>query len=145
MEWLRDLWAATAEARASAMALLQDAWERAGALIERTLPFLKDVWDSTAKARSKLAELGAGFGDWIASFHLDLSRDSAIVISALFLALAVPSIVSAWVDRRVPQIGLMMLVVGGLLTFWTVNTYPQDYVWQDVPDAFIQVIASIVN
>ncbi|QFU09810.1 hypothetical protein PARPLA_00627 [Rhodobacteraceae bacterium THAF1] len=81
----------------------------------------------------------------MASIHLNLSRDSAIVISVVFLALAVPSIFAAWVDRRIPKIGLVLIVVGGLMTFWTLNTYPGDYVWEDVPMAFIEVIASIVN
>ena len=109
------------------------------------MDWLRDLWAATAETRGHISELLSGFGGWVGSFHMNLSQSSAIVASVLFLALAVPSIVNAWVDRRAPMIGFAMLIVGGLMTFWTLNTYPQDYVWQDIPMAFIDVIASILN
>ena len=145
MEWLSELWASTADLRGSVAAAISRGWTEARALMDRAIPAVSDAWQSTADLRSAIASTLSDFGAWLAGFQLNLSRDAAIALATLLIALSLPSIVSAWVDRRFPRIGLVLLIGGCLLALWTAETYPGDYTWEDIPLAFIEVVAQILN
>ncbi len=66
--------------------------------------------------------------------------DLYMSIGIIILALAIPSAINAWSDRRAPRISALLIVVGGGLMIWAERTKPGGYTLADIPAAFITVI-----
>ncbi|MEP4951318.1 MAG: hypothetical protein ABJU46_10100 [Paracoccaceae bacterium] len=68
----------------------------------------------------------------------------ALVIGLILAGLAVPSMLSAFSDKRAPRASaLTILIAGGLLLF-AIKTQPGGYTLQDIPNAFVRVIGQIL-
>ena len=66
--------------------------------------------------------------------------DLYMVIGVVILALAIPSAMGAWIDRRPPRISALLIVAGGGLIAYAMVQKPGGYRLTDVPEAFVNVI-----
>jgi hypothetical protein len=72
-----------------------------------------------------------------------MDTDLALVIGLVVLLLSAPAIISAISDGRAPRTAMVALVVGGGLVVFALSQKPGGYRIEDVPRAFIRVIADI--
>ncbi|WP_163849918.1 hypothetical protein [Pseudooceanicola aestuarii] len=70
--------------------------------------------------------------------------DIIFVIGACLCILAIPSLVAAYADRRVPSVSAFVLIAGGGLIAWMVRMHPGRYDFAEVPHAFIRVAAMVL-
>ncbi|MGR3541480.1 MAG: hypothetical protein ACU0BS_08640 [Hasllibacter sp.] len=70
-----------------------------------------------------------------------LLLDLFLVIGCLILVLAVPSVVSAWSQGRVPAVPSVLVMAGGGLVIFALTQAPSGYRLQDIPEAFVNVAA----
>ncbi|MFU8865173.1 MAG: hypothetical protein ACNA7O_14765 [Rhodobacterales bacterium] len=61
----------------------------------------------------------------------------------LILGISAPSIVSAVSDGRAPRTAMIVLVIGGSLAVYALSQKPGGYTVDEIPKAFIRVIARI--
>jgi hypothetical protein len=73
-----------------------------------------------------------------------MNPDLALVIGLLVLIFSAPAMISAIADRRAPRVAMIMLVLGGGLVLYALTQKPGGYRLEDVPRAFIQVIADVI-
>ncbi|WP_292023675.1 hypothetical protein [Maritimibacter sp. UBA3975] len=66
--------------------------------------------------------------------------DLYMVIGVIILALAIPSAMSAWIDKRAPRISALLILGGGGLIIYAVRAKPGGYRWAEVPEAFVTVV-----
>ncbi|MGR3802084.1 hypothetical protein [Marinibacterium profundimaris] len=74
-----------------------------------------------------------------------MDPDLSLVIGILLAGLAIPGVLAALVDRRVPKLPVVMAAGGAYLIYRAVTTLPGGFSWPDVPNAFIDVIARVIT
>ena len=72
---------------------------------------------------------------------LDILLAAATVVAALSIA----SIVGGWAGRRFSPVGMVALMAAAAIAAWVHSQTPGGLAWHSVPDAFISVVARIVN
>lgn len=72
-----------------------------------------------------------------------MNTDMALVIGLIVLIFSAPAIISAVSDGRAPRTAMIALVVGGGLVLYALTQKPGGYRFDDVPRAFIKVIADV--
>lgn len=70
-----------------------------------------------------------------------METDLALVIGLIILVLSAPAIISAISDGRAPRTAALALVIGGGLVVYALTQKPGGYALNEVPQAFIKVIA----
>ena len=70
-------------------------------------------------------------------------QDLYLVIGILIAGFSIPSMLGAMADRRSPRVATIVIVVGGALVLLAVSQ--QSYVWSDVPEAFVRVVAYFIR
>ncbi len=71
--------------------------------------------------------------------------DLLIVLGLLTLAFGILACLSAFADQRRPVFGPLLLLAGAVLVGMAVAQHPGPGLLTDIPAAFIQVAARIVN
>ncbi len=74
-----------------------------------------------------------------------MQQDIYLVVGIIILVLAIPAVVSAFSDGRVPRAAAVMVLIGGVLIALALNQQPGGYTVEDIPMVFTRVIALIVN
>lgn len=74
-----------------------------------------------------------------------MSPDLALVLGVVLAAFSIPSIMSAMIDRRAPRASAITVLLAGGLILFALQTNPGGYALQDVPDAFVRVLARYIN
>ncbi|MEO0391158.1 MAG: hypothetical protein AAF218_09500 [Pseudomonadota bacterium] len=74
-----------------------------------------------------------------------MNADIALVLGIIIGGLSVPSVLSAITDRRAPRASMLTILLAGGLIYYALNTQPGGYTLQDVPDAFVRVVAMVMN
>jgi hypothetical protein len=74
-----------------------------------------------------------------------MDPDFALVVGLLLAWLAIPSIVSAYSDRRAPRVSAILVVIAGGLVLYALRMRPEGYHWSDIPEAFVRVAAWVLN
>lgn len=69
-----------------------------------------------------------------------MPHDLYMSIGIIVLALAIPSALSSWIERRSPRIATVLILAGGGLVVWTLRTKPGGYTLEEIPGVFITVI-----
>jgi hypothetical protein len=62
-----------------------------------------------------------------------MDTDLILVIGILLSALAIPSLLSAYSETRVPRAGAIMILVGGVLVMVALTQRPTGYRIDDIP------------
>ena len=74
-----------------------------------------------------------------------MDTDLFLVIGIVVCALAIPSLLSAWVEGRVPRAGSVMVLIGGVLILTALTQHPLGYSFSEIPDVFFSVIGRYLN
>lgn len=74
-----------------------------------------------------------------------MDADLLLVIGVVLGALSIPSFLNGFVESRLPRIAVLLVVAAVALIVLAVMTHPGGYAVDDVPEAFIRVIARILN
>lgn len=69
-----------------------------------------------------------------------MDTDLLLVMGITICALSIPSLLSAWVDGRVPRAGAIMVLIGGVLVVVALSQHPRGYSFSQMPDVFFSVI-----
>ncbi|MFU8882801.1 MAG: hypothetical protein ACNA7Q_10570 [Rhodobacterales bacterium] len=72
-----------------------------------------------------------------------MDTDLALVLGLFLAGVSVPSIVSAFSDGRTPRTAAIALILGGTLVVYALSQKPGGYRLDDIPKAFVRVIADI--
>ena len=73
-----------------------------------------------------------------------MNTDLALVIGLMILIFTAPAIISAFSDGRTPRTAMVTLVLGGGLVLFALTQNTGVYRIEDVPRAFIKVIADVL-
>ncbi|MEO0937716.1 MAG: hypothetical protein AAFY38_06140 [Pseudomonadota bacterium] len=74
-----------------------------------------------------------------------MHADIALVLGIIIGGLSVPSILSALSDSRAPRASALTILIAAGLVYYAFTTHPGGYTLQDIPDAFVRVVALVVN
>ncbi len=70
-----------------------------------------------------------------------MDPDLALVLGIVIGALSIPSILSAFSDKRAPRASALTILIAGGLILYAVQTKPKGYQLGEVPDVFVDVVA----
>jgi len=73
-----------------------------------------------------------------------MNTDLLLVIGVTLGVFSVPSILSAISEGRAPRVAALTIIGSGALILYAINTHPGGYTLQDVPGAFVRVVASFL-
>ena len=69
-----------------------------------------------------------------------MDTDLFLVVGITICALAIPSLLSAWVEGRVPRAGSIMVLIGGVLLVTALSNHGRGYSFAEIPSVFFSVI-----
>jgi hypothetical protein len=70
-----------------------------------------------------------------------MDTDLMIVVGVLAILLAVPTMLSSWVDGSVPRSGATLVLIGGVLIVVALTQRGHGYTFAEMPDVFMRVFA----
>ncbi|MBC7479266.1 MAG: DUF2892 domain-containing protein [Pseudorhodobacter sp.] len=73
-----------------------------------------------------------------------MDTDLFLVIGIVVCALAIPSLLQAWTDGRVPRAGAIMVLIGGVLVVTALTQHGGGYTFSEIPDVFFSVIGRYI-
>lgn len=68
-----------------------------------------------------------------------------LVVGLVISVLAIPSLLSAFAESRLPRSGAIMVLVGGVLLAVALTQKPSGYTFAEVPDVVFKVIGRFIN
>jgi hypothetical protein len=71
-----------------------------------------------------------------------MDTDLIFVVGVFIAVLAVPAIISAFMDGRVPRAPALIVVIAALMIGYAVQARPMTYTVGGIPDAVLRVIAT---
>jgi formate-dependent nitrite reductase membrane component NrfD len=74
-----------------------------------------------------------------------MDTDLVLTIGIVLLVLTVPSLLSAWVDGRVPRVGAILTVASIGMILAAVVTRPGGYAFEEIPGIMLSVLARAVG
>ena len=73
-----------------------------------------------------------------------MSTDLALVLGIVIAIFSIPSVISAFSDRRVPRASAVTVIIAGALVLYAVQNKPGGYRMEDIPNVFIEIAADIL-
>lgn len=70
-------------------------------------------------------------------------QDLYLVIGILVCGFSVPAVLGAMADRRSPWVALVIIAIGGFLVILALSQ--QTYPLEDIPEAFVRVLAHFIR
>lgn len=70
--------------------------------------------------------------------------DICMAVGVVLAVLSVPSMLSAFIDRRAPRVATFTVIVAGCLMVYAVQSKPGVYSIQEIPNVFIRVAARVI-
>ena len=74
-----------------------------------------------------------------------MDSDLFLVVGLIITGLAIPTIIGALVDSRVPRAAAIMVMIGTGMIAIAILGRPSGYSFQEVPKAFTRVIGKYIN
>lgn len=74
-----------------------------------------------------------------------MDNDLMFVIGFVTVALAIPSIFSAYADNRAPRAAAILVLIGGVLLVVALGRKPGGLALGEVPEIFARVIARYIH
>ncbi|RVV96832.1 hypothetical protein EKE94_17075 [Mesobaculum littorinae] len=68
-----------------------------------------------------------------------------MVVGVICIALAIPSLISAYSESRAPRLASVLAVAGGAFVVYAVTQHPMGYEIADLPDVFTRVFARLIQ
>jgi formate-dependent nitrite reductase membrane component NrfD len=72
-----------------------------------------------------------------------MDTDLVLTIGIVLLVLSLPSLLSAWAESRTPRLGAVMIVVALGMILAALWVKPGGYMFNQVPDVMISVVARL--
>jgi formate-dependent nitrite reductase membrane component NrfD len=72
---------------------------------------------------------------------MDADVDLVLTVGIILLVLAIPSLLSAWVESRAPRLGSIMAIAALGMIVYALITKPGGYAFNQVPGVMVKVIA----
>jgi hypothetical protein len=76
---------------------------------------------------------------------MNLPLDILLAVSSLVVGFAIASALASWTEKVFPTIALAALTAGVGVFIYAFNSLPDPQGWREVPNAFISVVARILN
>lgn len=73
---------------------------------------------------------------------MDTDVDLLLTVGIILFVLSIPSLLSAWVEGRVPRLGSIMSIVALGMVVSALVTKPGGYAFNEVPGVMVKVIVS---
>ena len=73
-----------------------------------------------------------------------MDNDLIFVVGLVLCVFSVPSIVSAFSDRRAPRVATLVLMAGGAMIVWAIQNQPGGYRIEEIPEIFVRVVARFI-
>ncbi len=73
-----------------------------------------------------------------------MDTDVVLVVGVILGVFSVPSILSAISEGRAPRIAAFTIISSGALILYAINNHPEGYTLQDIPGAFVRVVAKFI-
>jgi len=73
-----------------------------------------------------------------------MNSDLLLVIGLILGVFSLPSIISSLSDGRAPRVAAFTLIAAGSLVVYAIQTRPGGYELQDIPAAFVRVLAMFI-
>ena len=70
-----------------------------------------------------------------------MDTDLIIVVGIVSILLAVPAILSSWVDGTVPRAASILVLIGGVLIVVALTQHGRAYTFAEMPDVIMRVVA----
>ena len=74
-----------------------------------------------------------------------MDTDLIIVVGIVCIVLAVPSLLSSWVDGSPPRAGAILVLIGGVLIVVALTQHGRGYSFGEMPGVFKRVISRFTN
>ncbi len=74
-----------------------------------------------------------------------MDTDLILTLGIVLMILALPSLLSAWVEGVTPRVGAIMLLAGLGMIIAAVISHPTGYRFNDVPGVMVGVVARMIN
>lgn len=74
-----------------------------------------------------------------------LDYDLIFVLGVVIAAFAVPALVSALVNKRLPKLGVLLLVLGGGMAGFAMQQVPDAYSFETLDDVAVSVLGRYLN
>lgn len=71
--------------------------------------------------------------------------DVVFVSGCVILVFAIPAIVSAYSDGRIPRYPAIIIMIGGVMIFYAITERPGAYSFETLPDVFLRVVAKFMS
>ena len=72
-----------------------------------------------------------------------MDPDTFLVLGIVIAGFAIPSILSSLSDGRAPRASAVTILIAGGCILYAIQAQPGGYTLQEVPDAFVRVIAQV--
>lgn len=73
-----------------------------------------------------------------------MTPDLLLVIGIVLAVLAIPSMMSAFADRRTPRVAAVVAIIAGCMIVWAVREQPGGYTIKEIPEVFVRVAAEFI-
>ena len=74
-----------------------------------------------------------------------MDTDLYLVIGIVVCALALPALLSAFVEGRPPRGGATLVLIGGVLIIVALTNHSRGYSFAEIPDVFYRVLGRYIN
>lgn len=74
-----------------------------------------------------------------------MDPDLALVIGIILGVFSVPSILSAISEGRAPRVAAFTIISSGVLILWAISANPGGYQLDDIPGAFVRIVAKYLT
>ncbi len=74
-----------------------------------------------------------------------MDTDLIFIVGVVICVMAIPAILSAFMDSRAPRAPALIILIGALMIGYTVRERPMAYTIEKTPDVFMRVIASFAH
>lgn len=74
-----------------------------------------------------------------------MDTDLILTLGIVLMILTVPSLLSAWVDGRIPRLGALMVVASTSMIVTAMVTRPAGYRFEEIPGVMLGVAMRLVN
>ena len=71
--------------------------------------------------------------------------DLIIVVGIISIVLAVPTLLSSWVDGSAPRVGAILVLIGGVLIVVALTQHGHSYTFDEMPGVFMRVINRFIK
>lgn len=73
-----------------------------------------------------------------------MDPDVILVTGIVLAVMSLPAMLSAFADGRAPRMAMIVGVIAGGMIVWAAQTHPPGYNLEDVPRAFVRVVAKYI-